>query len=116
MSFHSIEIVNAPSPTPTPSKTPVSSAQEVEQIIRKFALLYETDADRMVETARCESGLNPSAIGDGGSSVGLFQIHLRSHPQVSREEALDPYFAAEWSAQKFAENPRIWTCYRNLYE
>jgi len=29
-------------------------------------------------------------------SYGLAQIHLPSHPKVSVEQALDPYFAVDW--------------------
>ncbi|MEX2053938.1 MAG: hypothetical protein WD883_00060 [Candidatus Colwellbacteria bacterium] len=100
--------------TPTPQPI-ISSALSIEQLIRSTALKWEADADRMVATAKCESGLKPDAIGDDGASIGLFQIHLPSHPDVTKEEALDPYFAVEWSAKKFKINPFIWVCYIKLY-
>ena len=48
----------------------------------------------MVANAIAESGLNPSAIGDGGHSVGLFQLNDRSAGApwkgLSVEERSDP--------------------------
>lgn len=37
------------------------------------------DARILVATAKSESGLNPTIRGDGGMSIGLFQIHMPSH-------------------------------------
>lgn len=107
---HTIEIVNEPIETPTPVPTP-----RLVQLILDTAAAHKIDGERFLATARCESGLKSDAIGDGGNSYGLFQIHLPAHPNVTAEQALDPNFAVEWSAQKFKINPLIWTCYRTLY-
>lgn len=67
----------------------------------------------MVAVARCESNLNPNAVGDLdlGVSRGLYQISRRWHPEVSDAQAFDPDFAAEWAAQRFAAGyAREWTC------
>ena len=110
-----VEITPTPSisPTPSPTATPVPT---IKQIIELAAEKHGADYSKMLAVANCESGLKPYAIGDGGDSIGLFQIHLPSHPSVSREEALDPHFAADWSAKKFAAGfGNIWTCYRQIY-
>lgn len=91
------------------------SLNEVEQLIIDTAIKYGINADQFLATAECESGFKTDAIGDYGNSHGVFQIHLPSHPTVTKELAHDPYFNIEWSAQKWVLNPKIWTCYRLLY-
>jgi len=101
------------SPSPTPQ--PVKQVPHLIQLILNTATKHDIDGERFLETARCESSLKPGAIGDHGTSYGLFQIHLPAHPSVSIEQALDPYFVVEWSAKKFKANPKIWSCYKKLY-
>lgn len=55
-----------PTVTPTPTLDPISS--KIKEVFGKYA-------DQAIEIAKCESSLNPSAVGDGGRSIGLFQIH-----------------------------------------
>ena len=63
----------------------------------------------------CESGLNPAAIGDHGTSFGLFQIHLPAHKTVTKKMAFDPFFSIAWAIDKFHNDELgIWTCYRSL--
>lgn len=88
---------------------------DIKLIIIETALCHEINPQKFLKTAKCESSLREKAIGDGGNSMGIFQIHLPSHPSVTKEEAFDPYFASEWSAKKFKKNPNIWTCYKLLY-
>lgn len=72
-------------------------------------------SDMFLDTLTCESGLHPDRVGDNGTSFGVAQIHLPAHPDVTKEEALDPEFAIEWSAQQFAAGRAyMWTCYRLL--
>jgi hypothetical protein len=40
-----------------------------------------------------ESSWNPSAVGDQGTSVGPYQIHLPAHPGVTSAEASDPVWS-----------------------
>ena len=67
----------------------------------------------LVRLAKCESTLNPYAVGDSGKSRGLFQIHKGYHPTVSDEQA----FSVEWST-KFAIDKinagyqSLWSCDR----
>lgn len=88
----------------------------IERVVRCYAEKYRVSDARMLATMRCESSLNPLAVGDGGHSYGLSQIHLPSHPSVTKEQAFDPAFASDFMARQFAAgNARIWTCYRNLF-
>ncbi len=92
------------------------SKENIEKIIRVAARQYGVDEERMLQVAKCESSLRPRVIGDDGNSIGLFQIHLPSHPEVTQEQALDPEWSSEWSAKKFQEGKQnIWVCYRKLY-
>jgi hypothetical protein len=90
--------------------------KSLAEVIVEVARLYDIDEIRFLATAKCESSLNPSAVGDGGDSFGIFQIHLPSHPTVTAEEALDAVWAIQWSAEKFKTDPTIWVCYNKLYE
>ena len=90
--------------------------EDIKLIIIEAAFRYEIDAQEFLAVAKCESSFREKAVGDGGNSMGIFQIHLPSHPNVTEAEAFDPHFSSEWSAEKFKKNPRIWTCYRHLYE
>jgi hypothetical protein len=66
-----------------------------------------------LKVAKCESGLNPNAVGDGGKSFGLWQWHLPSHPTMTKEQALDPIYSTQRAAQYFAAGKaHLWTCSR----
>lgn len=68
-----------------------------------------------VQVALCESGLNPASVGDHGTSFGLWQIHLPAHPDITKEQALDPVWSTRWAAQMFAKGyASRWTCARLL--
>lgn len=78
--------------------------------------MYDVSSTTMYNTLRCESKLKPTAIGDYGHSFGVAQIHLPSHPEVTRTQALNPKFAVEWTAKAFSQGrQRMWSCYRLLY-
>ena len=63
-----------------------------------------------------ESGWHPDAIGDNGTSFGLVQIHLLAHPNITREQALNPTFALNFIVDEFLKgNEWKWTCYKAIY-
>lgn len=67
----------------------------------------------MRNVLECESSLNPKAVGDGGNSYGIAQIHLPSHPNISKAEALDAEFSIKFMAENFSKGKaKLWTCYR----
>lgn len=88
---------------------------EIIEFLKLTAEKNEIDSNKFLKVAICESGLNPNAVGDGGYSYGLWQIHSPSHPTVNKEMAFDVVKSTEWAAEKFKINPNIWTCYRKLY-
>lgn len=86
-------------------------------IIEAYAVKYGVPAQPIIDTLRCESRFNSDIVGDHGTSYGVAQIHLPAHQDVTKEEALNPFFAIDWTAQQFkAGNAHIWSCYRLLYE
>lgn len=78
-----------------------NTIRKMKKIIRKAAYKYNVNPAIMIKLAKNESGFNPNEIGDEDPrDRGLFQINRGFHPSVSDEEAFDPKFAAEWTAQK----------------
>lgn len=102
-----------------PSRGQLEEVKEVSQpsledyIIAK-AKEHGVDPETALAVAMCESSLNPKAIGDNGDSLGLWQINSPSWPEVTREQALDGYWATDWAMPKLKATPEIWTCYRML--
>jgi hypothetical protein len=58
-------------------------------------------ASDLVAMAGVETGnsYNFEAVGDlnWGGSYGVFQINSHYHPHITREQAFDPYFSADWT-------------------
>lgn len=95
--------------------TPVSAAT-IKETIHSASVAYGVNESHLLETLRCESKLNPNAIGDGGNSYGIAQIHLPSHPKITKTQALNPTFSIWWTAAMFAGGDADkWTCWRILY-
>lgn len=97
------------------STTVVYSTSTAELIIEAYAAHYGIPARPLVDTLRCESDFDSDAVGDGGSSFGVAQIHLPAHPDISASDARDPFFSIDYAARQFAAgNADEWTCYREL--
>ena len=95
----------------------------ISEKVRHYADLYDVDAGKMEKTMLCEStgsttiqSMHRDPTGPNGreDSWGLVQIHLPSHPEVTREKAQDPDFALEFMAKEFAKGHTWkWTCYKS---
>jgi len=55
---------------------------------------------RLIKT---ESAFNPNAVNPKSGALGLAQIMLRWHPNVTREQALNPNFAIDYAGKYLAE-------------
>ncbi len=115
---------------------PSASASEISQltveystttaplILQAIASKFEIDATAFIAVAECESHFIPQQSrvplkgGPNGreNSWGIYQINLSAHPDVTRAQAMDPWFAAGWSAKKFKDGEQdMWTCSRKLF-
>jgi hypothetical protein len=80
-------------------------------IIRYLAEREGVDPDKLLRLAWCESQYDTTAVGDNGNSHGLFQIHRGYHPNISIEQAQDPWFSTEWTINEIKEGRSWkWTC------
>jgi len=87
--------------------------EEVEAEAFRVATEHELDAELFVAVVKCESSFVKDAVGDGGHSIGVVQIHEPSHPQISREQAENPEFALTWMAEQWsAGRAGMWSCLR----
>ena len=83
--------------------------------LQRLANEYLVSEYRLIKTMTCESGLRENAIGDNGNSIGLFQIHLPSHPTITKECGLNLSCISPYAIKLFKRNPYAWTCYRKLF-
>lgn len=84
-------------------------------LISHYSALYGVSSSTVYKVLECESKLSASAVGDHGTSFGIAQIHLPAHPEISKIEALDPYFSIEWTARQMSTgHGNMWSCFRNM--
>jgi len=75
------------------------------------------DPKLFMDVISCESGFNPGVDGDLdlGVSRGLVQIHVPSHPEVTAEQAYDPYWSIDWMVGAWNNDKQSWwSCWRML--
>lgn len=85
----------------------------IDEKIDLVAAKYKVSPSLMKKVIYCESSYNPKAVGDGGTSFGLSQIHLPAHPEVTKEQAFDEDFAINFMGESFSKNKhRMWSCWR----
>mgnify|MGYP001577583459 CR=1 FL=1 len=92
-------ISNGPTQGPSPlyNAGSLTNAQEaMAELIRSEAESAGLDPAFMIALAVTESSLDPSAIGDDGLSVGLFQLNKKFH-SLSQSQLLDPLTNADTS-------------------
>lgn len=89
-----------------------------------MAQKYNVSGDEMWATTLCENpDLNPKEQsgyiypdGTRENSWGNSQINLNWHPEVTKAQAQDPYFSADFMAKQFAaKKQKEWTCWRRLF-
>jgi cell wall-associated NlpC family hydrolase len=82
----------------------MNATQAIQAAAKKYGI---KDWRALAAVSHAESGLNPGAIGDGGSSFGLFQLHqggaLGNMPTSQARQYLDAYKNAEFAARKIRE-------------
>ena len=65
---------------------------------------------------RCESRMDPWALGDKGKSRGLWQIHSGFNPTVGDEEAFGVRSSTRWAVKRILHRgeARLWSCFRRM--
>ena len=95
-----------------------TSIDTPEALIRYYAKEYGLSGrttEQAVEIARCESDFVEDAVGDGGHSFGIAQIHLPAHPDITVEQATNKYFATWFLVSEISQNRMWkWSCARIL--
>ncbi len=94
-----------PTPTPTPSQPPAPPPHRPTppppvgsgQVISIIQSVFGSYANEAIAVARCESGLNPSAVNptsiNGSHASGLFQILYPSTWRTTSQAGASPYNA-----------------------
>ncbi len=101
---------------PVPVMASTTLPVTIQQAIVASADQYGVSASMMTAILKCESGMRPDAVGDHGTSFGIAQIHLSAHPDVTKEQALDPLFSIDFLAREMKAN-RVWqwSCHKIIY-
>jgi hypothetical protein len=89
----------APPPTAPPTTSPPPPAGSIEAVIHAH---FGAAGAQAVDVARCESGLNPNAIGGGSRYFGLFQLstgHAALFQQVTGRSFEEAWSDANANAQ-----------------
>jgi hypothetical protein len=93
----------------------------VDEIIKNKAKEHAVSEEIMRAVIDCESHGSTTVQsnyyykGVREDSWGLVQINLPWNPQVTKEQALDPEFSADFLARNLkAGKGDLWTCYRDL--
>ena len=89
------------------------SEQQVIDIIYEAADNYGQSRDDMLRVARCESGLNPSAVGGGGAWHGLFQFVPSTFADTpyGQYDIYDPWANANAAGWMWSEGQKSsWVC------
>lgn len=100
----------------------------VEDIIRSATTKYNVSFDEVWTKIDCETQhtFNPKiqsdvrykfsdskrgiVLGQREQSYGIAQIHLLDHPDITYEQATDPYFSADFIAKNWAKHSGWWYC------
>lgn len=83
----------------TPRVSANTNARDIQSMIVRIAKEEGVDPAIMLSIAQQESGFNPNAVGDGGKSFGLFQIHSSAHPDY--KGGTDPEANARYATRLF---------------
>ena len=108
--------VDAEAPTEKMVEKTEWTVEEVKSMVDYYADKYSVSRNTMHKVVNCESSYNYKAVGDGGKSFGLSQIHKPSHPSITYEESTNPDFALDFMASNISNGKgNMWTCYRKLH-
>lgn len=101
------------------------STSTAELIIDAYAVKWGVSGDDMWAVTECENASLdpmkqsevPDATGPGGheNSWGNSQINLHYHPEVTKAQAQNPYFAADFMGRLFSKGRQYeWSCWSRV--
>jgi len=98
-------------------KLTIEASENYKTIIGTYAKNYDVSEALLTHLVMCESSFNRYALNDNPGieySVGLAQINLLAHKNITLEQAQNPDFAIKFIAEHVASGdaPRMWVnCY-----
>ncbi len=118
--YKSVYESNIPEPIDSSASTSLATTtlptRTVEDMISDYSMRYGVNKSVLDTVIKCESGGHANIVGDHGDSIGLVQINLPAHPEITRTQALDPEFSVEYLAHQLSlGHGKLWTCWRQNY-
>lgn len=87
--------------------------ESVKEYIIYSAQHEGIDVLKALAIAQCESGFNRNALHQSNKeySVGIFQINLKVHHDITEEEARNPFLNVNWAMEQMISSGfSAWTC------
>lgn len=85
--------------------------QAMKDLSDKYATKHGVDPEYMWRIVYCESGGRADAKNPTSSATGVVQILLSAHPDITRDQALDPDFSLDWMANHLSQgHDGMWVC------
>jgi len=90
-----------------------NAAAQLQQLAANVGFSGD-DLATAVAIALAESGGNPNATGDNGTSYGLWQIHWTVHPEFDKTRLFDPQYNANAAYSIYSRRGSFadWTTYK----
>lgn len=111
---------------PASAEAPVRSLADftVLEDIQYYSALYGTSETVLEHVARCESGLNPLAIGDHGLARNVMQFHKETFDRWSKQLGEDLDYTSyhdqiklgAWAFAHGSQYQKAWTCWTKEYK
>ena len=99
----------------------LNSTSTVRNYVEQEAIKVGVDPKMVYSIVNCESGFVPqqskhlTKTGEQEDSWGVWQIHLPSHPTITREQAMDVEWSTNWSLGEIKKgNAYLWSCWHKL--
>lgn len=121
-SYAPFVVVEKPEEPVIKPKIATRSVQKVNNdytaVIEKYSLKWQVSPVLTSRIIYCESGNNRYALNDTPGreySVGLVQINLLAHTNITKEQAQDPEFAINFLTENISKGkaPQMWyNCFK----
>lgn len=93
----------------------VLTTDDLKTIATADAVRYGLNTEHFLKVVNCESGWNPSVVNSIGAT-GIVQILPRAHPDITREQMLDPIWSLNFAAEQWSLNHQtMWECWQIYY-